>query len=274
VHFLPAVISFVAALALAPLVLRALTEAGLRRPNYRGVELPLPLGVLIVPAGLAALIPVTLLARLADSDIYPDNFPLVMLLVPGIALLGLVDDVMSGRGRGWRGHGADLVAGNLSTGVIKAVGTLGLSLLVASGLPGEDGEFLLAAGVLVLATNVFNLLDLRPGRSIKAFVLLGVAMTIATSLTEPIATVGLFAAPVLVAGFYDLREMAMLGDTGSNVVGALAGLWIVLTQDTDGQLIALGVLLLINIIGEFTSISSLIEKVPVVRHLDSLGRAR
>jgi len=272
VHFLPTAIALAAALALAPVLLRGLQQAGLVRPNYREISLPVPLGVLIVPAALVALVPVTLLARLADTDIYPDNFGLVMLFVPGIALLGLIDDVLSGASRGWRGHGAAMLSGNLSTGALKAVGTLGLALLVASGLPGKEGDFLLAAGVLVLATNVFNLIDLRPGRSIKAFVLLGVGLTASTTLTEPIATLGIFAAPAIVAGFFDLREKAMLGDTGSNVIGALAGLWIVLACDTAGQLIALVILLVINVIGEFTSISALIEKVPGLRHLDSLGR--
>jgi UDP-N-acetylmuramyl pentapeptide phosphotransferase/UDP-N-acetylglucosamine-1-phosphate transferase len=126
--------------------------------------------------------------------------------------------------------------------------------------------------VLVLATNVFNLLDLRPGRSVKAFVLLGIGLTLSTQNTEALAAMGIFAGAVLVAGFYDLRERAMLGDTGSNAIGALAGLWMVLTLDTDGQLVALVVLVLINIFGEFRSISSVIEKTPGLRHLDSAGR--
>ncbi len=272
-HFLPAVFAFVAAAALAPVILRRLTEAGLVAANYRGLSLPVPLGVLIVPAALVALVPVTLLARLAESDIYPDNFGLVMVLVPGVALLGFIDDVLSGSSRGWRGHGSALMRGDLSTGALKAVGTLALALLVASDLPGDKGEFLLAAGVIVLATNVFNLLDLRPGRSIKGFILLGIGLSLTTTLTEPIATLGIFAAPVLVAGFFDLRERGMLGDTGSNVVGAMAGLWMVLALDTNGQVIALVLLLAINVIGEFTSISAFIEKAPGLRHLDSVGRA-
>ena len=273
-HFLPAALALVAALALAPALLKRLAEAGLVAANYRGASLPIALGVLIVPAALVALVPVTLLARLADSDVYPDNFGLVMVLVPGVALLGLIDDVLSGSSRGWRGHGSALLSGELSTGVLKAIGTLALALLVASGLPGSAGEFLLAAAVIVLATNVFNLLDLRPGRSVKAFVALGIGLSVTTALTEPIATLGIFAAPVLVAGFFDLRERAMLGDTGSNAIGALAGLWMVLTLDTNSQVIALVVLLAINVAGELTSISAFIEKAPGLRHLDSLGRRR
>jgi len=272
VQSLPFVFSLLIALALTPLVLNRLSEAGATRENYRGRSLPVPLGVVIIPSALIALIPVMLLARLTDLDVFPDNLGFAIVFVPGIALLGLVDDMLSGAGRGWRGHGKDVLGGALSTGLLKAGGTLGLALLVASSLPGSDAEFLLAAAVLVLATNTFNLLDLRPGRSVKVFILLGIGLTVSTANTQALAGLGIFAAPVLVAGFFDLREKAMLGDVGSNAIGALAGLWIVLTLSTDGQLIALVVLLVVNLFGEFRSISNVIEKVPGLRHLDSLGR--
>jgi UDP-GlcNAc:undecaprenyl-phosphate GlcNAc-1-phosphate transferase len=261
-HALPFILALLAALVLTPQVLARLSEAGVVRENYRGIPLPVPLGLVIVPAGLLALIVLALLARLGNEDVYPDNFGLVLLFVPGVALLGFIDDVLSAAGRGWRGHGSDVLKGVFSTGALKAACTLGLALLVASSLPGSDAEFLLAAAVLVLATNVSNLLDLRPGRSVKAFVLLGLGLTLSTQNTEALAAMGIFAAPVLVVGFYDLRERAMLGDTGSNVIGALAGLWMVLTLDTNGQLVALVVLLAVNIFGEFRSISAVIEKVP------------
>jgi UDP-GlcNAc:undecaprenyl-phosphate GlcNAc-1-phosphate transferase len=274
VHALPSVFSLLAAAALTPLVLKRLSQAGVTRENYRGRQLPAPLGVVIVPAALVALIPLTLLDRFGDVDVYPDNFTLAMLFVPGVALLGFVDDVLASSARGWRGHGKDLLSGGLSTGVIKAVGTLGLALFVASYLRGSDGEFLLAVAVLVLATNTSNLLDLRPGRSVKAFVLLGLGLTLSTQNVEAAASLGIFAAAILVAGYFDLREKAMLGDAGSNAIGALAGLWMVLTLDANGLFIALVVLLALNIFGEFRSISAAIERIPGLRHLDSIGRTK
>ncbi len=95
------------------------------------------------------------------------------------------------------------------------------------------GDQLLATGVLVLATNLFNLLDLRPGRSVKAFVLLGAALMIGEGELHTFEHLGLFIGPLLVAGVFDLRERAMLGDTGSNLIGALAGLWLVLVLRYD-----------------------------------------
>jgi len=272
VQALPFLFSLVVAVALVPLVRTRLVDAGLQRENYRGNRLPVPIGLAIVPAALIALIPLVLIARLTTLDVFPGDLPLVLTFIPGVALLGLLDDILSGDSRGWRQHLSAGLGGGFSSGLLKAAGTLGLALLVASSLPGSDTDFLIAAAVLVLATNAFNLLDLRPGRSVKAFLLLGLGLTLATRITQPAAALGIFIGPVLVAGFFDLREKAMLGDTGSNVIGAMAGIWIVLTLDTTEQLVALAILALINLYGEFRSLSKVIEKVPVIRHLDSFGR--
>ncbi len=196
--------------------------------------------------------------------------------------LGLVDDTLAGEPatapprrpqRGWRGHGAAALRGELSTGMLKAAGSLGLALLAMSYSAGlSNGRWLLAAAVLVLATNAFNLLDLRPGRASKAFVLLGAGLALGAVDLRPLWALGLFAAPALVAGAYDLRERAMLGDTGANLLGALAGLWLVLTLSGTGQLVALVLLVVITIYGELRSISTLVERTPGLRQLDSWGR--
>jgi hypothetical protein len=128
--------------------------------------------------------------------------------------------------------------------------------------------------VLVLATNLFNLLDLRPGRAGKAFILLGAGLTIGSGELRPLWTLGLFIGPILVLLPLDLREVGMLGDTGSNVIGAVAGVWLILTLTTTlGLAIAAGVLALITLYGEFRSISAFVERTPGLRQLDLLGRS-
>jgi len=174
--------------------------------------------------------------------------------------------------RGWRGHARAILSGGFSTGAAKAAGSLGLALFALSGQGRSASEYLLAAGVLVLATNLFNLLDLRPGRSAKALLLLGAALTIGSLDADGLWTVGLMLGPVLVLLPLDLRERGMLGDTGSNAIGAVAGIWLIATLDTTGQAIALAAMALITAYGEFRSISRLIDRTPGLRHLDSLGR--
>jgi UDP-GlcNAc:undecaprenyl-phosphate GlcNAc-1-phosphate transferase len=284
-HGLPLLIAFVSAAMLAPGVLRTLAENGHTRANYRARTVSFPFGVLVLVAALLALVPLMLLQVLASAELFhPEVFPIAVYAL-GVLALGLVDDTLGERvgvggeapgarpaPRGWRGHGAALLRGELSTGVLKAAGSLGLALLAMSWLDLSDGRWLLAAAVLVLATNVFNLLDLRPGRSVKAFVLLGLGLGLGAGEVRPLWSLGLFAAPALVAGIFDLRERAMLGDTGANLLGALAGLWLVLALSGTGQLVALALLLAITVYGEIRSISEFVERTPGLRHLDSVGR--
>jgi UDP-GlcNAc:undecaprenyl-phosphate GlcNAc-1-phosphate transferase len=300
-HALPFLLALLSAAILAPAVLRTLAEGSHTRLNYRERPLPFPFGVLIVAAALIALIPLVLLARLASSEVFHPELLPIALYALGVAALGLIDDtlgearagmsVASGAidqparpggdaleeparpaPRGWRGHARAALRGELSTGTLKAAGSLGLALFAMSFEGLSKPRWLLAVGVLVLATNVFNLLDLRPGRAIKAFVLLGAGLTLGSLDARPLWSLGLFAAPALVAGLYDLRERAMLGDTGANLLGALAGLWLVLTLSGTGQLIALALLVAITLYGELRSISALVERTPGLRALDSWGR--
>jgi UDP-N-acetylmuramyl pentapeptide phosphotransferase/UDP-N-acetylglucosamine-1-phosphate transferase len=277
-HALPLAISFLLAAALARPLLATLGDGVLRRPNYRGRALPSSFGVLIPAAALLALVPVLLVQRLGDAEVlYPEFLPVSVYAV-GVALLGLLDDVLAPRGagalapRGLRGHARAALAGRLSTGVLKALGSLGLALLAAGALQRGNARWLLAAAVIVLATHAANLLDLRPGRSFKASLVLSAGLVLGSLQVRPLWILGAFAGPALVAGLYDLRERAMLGDTGASVLGALAGLWLVLTLSAPGQLVALGVLLALTVYGELRSLSELIERTPGLRQLDSLGR--
>ncbi len=273
-HALPFVLALASAAILAPALLRMLLAGGHTRENYRGRALPFPFGVLVLAAALLALIPLTLLRVLASTDVFHPELAPIALYALGVIALGLLDDTLGARSsaRGWRGHGGALLRGELSTGVLKAVGSLGLALLATSMLGLSNARWLLAAAVLVLATNAFNLLDLRPGRAVKAFALLGLGVGLGSGEARPLWSLGLFAAPALLAGIYDLRERAMLGDTGANLLGALAGLWLVLALSGAGQLVALVLLLALTIYGELRSISEFVERTPGLRHLDSVGR--
>ncbi len=166
---------------------------------------------------------------------------------PVVAAIGLVDDLWSGPERGFRAH---LRAGG-TTGVLKLVGIPAYGLLRTRSLSG--------ALVVGLSANALNQLDTRPGRALKAY--LAAALVVRAPLR-----VAVLLAP------YDLREMAMLGDSGANALGALLGLNSVERITGRGRFLLIGGLLGLTALGERTSLGQLIERSPVLRRVDGWGR--
>jgi Glycosyl transferase family 2 len=167
--------------------------------------------------------------------------------VAAVAALGLADDLWSGPERGFRDH----LSSGRTTGVLKLVGIPAVGLLATRRVSG--------ALLVGLAANVLNQLDTRPGRALKAY------LAAALPLDAPVG-VAVLLLP------YDLREMAMLGDAGSNALGALLGLNSVKRFTGRGQWVAIGALAGLTILGERTSIGAWIERAPVLSWLDRLGR--
>src|SRR6185436_350753 len=82
---------------------------------------------------------------------------------------------------------------------------------------------------------------------------------------------GAATAAVLLAP-YDLREMAMLGDSGSNALGAVLGLSSVSRFTGRGRWLAIGALAGLTLLGERTSLNDAIERSPSLNAVDRLGR--
>lgn len=251
-------------MAAAALVARIGLHALPTRPNFRGAELPFPAGALAVATTILMLGPIFLVDQLEDTALW--------LILLGVAALGLMDDMLSGPDRGLRGHAKALLRGTLSTGILKAVGTLSLGVAYLSErYVTSEWRNWLAVLVLLLATNMGNLLDLRPGRATKGFVLFLIGM-FAFGRTLGLEVVAPFVGPLLLFGLLDLRERCMLGDTGANLLGACVGIYLVIEFETTGLAVSAAVLLALTIFGEFGSFSRAIERVPPLRALDSLGR--
>jgi len=265
------------ALLVVPAGVRGLVDAGLVRRNYRGAELAFPLGAILATAGLVALAPLAFLDDRASLELLEPELRRWLPYLLGVAFLGFLDDSL-GRGeaegtpRGWRGHARALGEGRLSTGAIKAAGALALAAYVVSGRGLESWRYLADVALLILATNAFNLLDLRPGRAEKGLALLGVGLCLGAWTFSPLELLGVFAGPVLVGAAFTLRERAMLGDTGANLLGAIGGVWLLTTLGGTGRLVALALVGALTVFAELRSISAAVDSVPPLRWLDSLGR--
>jgi UDP-GlcNAc:undecaprenyl-phosphate/decaprenyl-phosphate GlcNAc-1-phosphate transferase len=263
--------------ALAGPWLGDMLRAGLARPNYRGRSVAFPAGAVLISCSLVALAPLAVLDDRGGLDLLDPGLRRWAVYVLGVALLGLMDDALGGGDgdampRGWRAHARALVAGRFSTGAIKAVGALALAAYATSGLGRHGLGYVADLALLLLTTNLFNLIDLRPGRVEKVFAALLAGVCVGAWTVAPLELLGLFIGPVLIGAAFTLRERAMLGDTGSNLVGALAGVALLVTLGDSARLIALVVVAALSVYGEFRSISRTIEDVPLLRSLDSLGR--
>ena len=265
--------------ALVPAWIRDMRRVGLVRENWRGRTPAFPAGAVLVASSLVTLAPLALLHDRADLDLLDPDLRRWIVYVLGVALLGLLDDSLgrageTGSPRGWRGHARAVLAGRFSTGAIKAVGAFALAAYAVSGRGRENLDYLADLALLLLTTNLFNLLDLRPGRVEKVYFLLTLGLCVGGWTAEPLELLGIFIGPVAVGAWLTLRERAMLGDTGSNLIGALAGVSMLETLGDPARLIALGIVVALNLYGEFRSITAFVDRVPLLRHLDSLGRPR
>lgn len=286
------------------------------RTNFHGVTVSLRGGVAMAGAAVASAAVASALSdqpRAALGGV-------VASLGGGVA--GYIDDVDQGAhdggkvAKGLKGHLGALAHGQVTTGVIKIAG-IGASALAASALVGSKATSvggkvadLVLNTVLIAGTaNLANLLDLRPGRALKATVLVaaplsyfscagakapasGASVTSATASVasgasgapsvKPVSPASAASAQRLLASglnaaaitalVEDLQETTMLGDTGANAAGALLGTSLAANDSWKLRLgTTLGVVGLI-LASEKVSFSKVIAANPALNWLDQLWR--
>jgi hypothetical protein len=160
----------------------------------------------------------------------------------------------------------------VTTGLLKIVLITASAVFVVAILPRREG-YAAVAGVVLLAgcANVWNGLDVAPGRCLKAFLVPAAAFAAWGSIADAPALVGLLIGAVLALPF-DVRESAMLGDGGANMLGFAAGIGLFEVLPDPWVVVAACVAVLLNAAAETTSFSRVIERTPPLRWVDALGR--
>lgn len=280
------------------------------RTNFHGATVSLRGGVAMAGASVASA---AVASALSDQPRAALGGAVAAL---GGAVAGYIDDVDQGAhdggkvAKGLKGHLGALAHGQVTTGVIKIAG-IGASALAASALvgskatsvSGKAADLALNTVLIAGAANLANLLDLRPGRALKATVLVAAPLSYfscaaaktpawETSATAsgavasetpaaPASASGASAQRLLASGLNaaaitalveDLQETTMLGDTGANAAGALLGTSLAANDSWKLRLGAtLGVVGLI-LASEKVSFSKVIAANPALNWLDQLWR--
>jgi UDP-N-acetylmuramyl pentapeptide phosphotransferase/UDP-N-acetylglucosamine-1-phosphate transferase len=195
--------------------------------------------------------------------------------------VGFYDDVVGDRpeqkAKGFAGHLGALREGRVTSGLVKIAG-VGGAALAASALLAADrprrgvlagtADVLLGAGVIAGTANLLNLLDLRPGRALKAGALIGAPLAIGRR--GGVAAGALGAGAALARA--DLNEEIMLGDAGANAFGALLGLALAARTGPAGRAVAFAALAGLTAASEKVSFTRVIQDTPWLRRADELGR--
>lgn len=260
------------------------------RTNFHGATVSLRGGVAMAGASVASA---AVASALSDQPRAALGGVVASL---GGGLAGYIDDVDQGAhdggkvAKGLKGHLGALAHGQVTTGVIKIAG-IGASALAASALVGSKATSVggkaadLALNTVLIAgtANLANLLDLRPGRALKATVLVATPLSyFSCAAAKPEASASAASAQRLLASglnaaaitalVEDLQETTMLGDTGANAAGALLGTSLAANDSWKLRLGAtLGVVGLI-LASEKVSFSKVIAANPALNWLDQLWR--
>ena len=135
---------------------------------------------------------------------------------------------------------------------------------------GSTVDVVVTGGVIAGTANLFNLLDLRPGRALKACLLTLAFMPHRHGLTwAPGAAI---AGASAAAWPDDLDGAVMLGDTGANALGAALGTILVENSTAKQRALVLTGLVGLTLLSEKVSFTSIIESTPGLREIDAFGR--
>lgn len=266
--------------------------------NYAGRSVSYGLGIVWIFFLLGELAFIAVGPKFKLIDPYPISLSSLILIMVAM-VLGFIDDVYgSGESRGFKGHLKALAQGKLTTGGLKLFTISGACLLVAAtspltaklssnllGAPSGLSHTLVALGYGVLAgaaialsTNFINLCDLRPARAQKAFLLLAIVGALIAWIhfgwLNALLVIVVALAPVIAVFGLDAHEVGMLGDTGANPFGILAGCLVVFSFGLNlvGLACYLVIMLALNLASEKVSFSKVISSNKLLTKLDNLGR--
>ena len=252
-----------------PLFKNLLVESNCIRPNYKGEMIPVSMGIVFLPM---IIINGIIVAFFTVDFVSISCLFIFIFGIMAMFFAGIIDDTIGNRDvSGLKGHFKSLFKGKLTTGGFKALFGGFVGLIISVCISKNIADIIVNTLVIALSTNLMNLFDLRPGRAIKVYLVIMIAIFF--TLTGYVQILPLLILPNVLAYFnYDLKAKAMMGDTGSNVLGISIGILMVMGYTFKVRVSWLVFLVLIHILTEKFSLTKIIEKNKVLNFIDKLGR--
>ena len=262
----------------------------LERVNFRGRTVSLRGGVGVAAGAVAAS---AQLGRALGAGAGTRPAAAAVAATGAAGAAGLIDDLDAGAhdgdtpAKGLKGHLSALARGRVTTGAVK-IAVIGSGALVAGVLlarhraaaaplrrPAATALDAVVSAVTIASwADVHNLLDLRPGRALKAAALLTAPLLAdrrrAAAASRALAAGCLGAAAAALPG--DLMEETMLGDTGANALGALAGTALAAHPARPVRVAAAAAGTGLVLASERVSFTRVIARTPALAALDAVGR--
>ncbi len=259
-------IGFLGTLLIIPYFKSLLVEGNIVRKNYREDLIPVCAGIIFLP--------MLIINSSVVRYFYKSNHIYIYLLgIMSMAFIGILDDLIGDRDvSGLKGHFKSLLNGKLTTGGFKAIFGGLVALLISVSISNDIIDIGVNTLLIALSTNLMNLLDLRPGRAIKGYLFISVILLLTVPIYYDKIVIVILMSNVLAYFKEDLKANAMMGDTGSNVLGISVGIIIAYNFSFTIRLCLLMVLILIHIITEKYSLTKIIKNNKVLNYIDMLGR--
>ena len=255
--------------AIIPLFRSLLIESNVLRPNYKKDMIPVSMGIVFLPM---LIINAIILAYFTTN--FKDMLHIFIFLFGLVSMFfaGILDDIIGNRDvSGLKGHFKSLLNGKLTTGGFKALFGGFIGLVISIAISKNIYDIVINTLIIALSTNLMNLLDLRPGRAIKGYLVISIVLLF--TLGEYTRNLLLLIFPNVIAYFnQDLKAKAMMGDTGSNVLGISIGILFVMGYPLKVRLIWLAFLIFIHLLTEKYSLTKIIENNKFLNFIDKLGR--
>ncbi len=267
-----ALAGFILELVILFFFLKMLAEAGALRENQRNEDIPAAAGISFPAVVIPAFLAYAILQRYLAWPVFTSNYVIYIFGMLGMAMLGFIDDMLGGiDSSSVKQQIAIMIQGGIAASTVRNFGVIVIGLFVAFFNAEIWWEWLLNALLIVMFTNLMNILETRPGRSVKAYLLFGAAIALTALGQIDFVLIAPLSGAVLACLLYELKTPSMTGYVGASVLGFTLGFWGACGLSLSTRIALLLFLIVMHLFTERYSLADVIANNRLLSRIDETG---